>query len=103
MSRRVRTPSQWLKAVRRAPVTNSVKFFCSYLYEHMDGSRMVSRPRAAMAHDLGRDERTIDRYVTATRRAGLIDTVVRGQKGVTAVYQGTFPPPELKVLRGGSE
>jgi hypothetical protein len=57
----------------------------------MSPDRKVSRPRRLIAEGLGVSERVVDRMVSDAHSAGLLTTVHRGQKGVTAVYQGLFP------------
>lgn len=92
MSRK-RGPEQWRRVVyresKRAPL--GCRLFLVYLSDHMDMRRIVSRPRHLVANDLGVSERAVTKYVAEAHSAGFLSTVVRGQKGITAVYQGMFP------------
>lgn len=76
-----------------APVTAKVKVYLLYLADHMRADRTVSIPRRHVAVALGASERRVDDWNTAARQVGLLDVVVRGQKGVTAVYVALFPEP----------
>jgi len=116
VSRR-RTVEDWRRVVLRSQsISNPVRVLLLYLADRMFADRKVSVPRTTIAQDLGVSERRVTARVSAARNAGFLDTVVRGQKHVTAVYQGLFPvdlrgtstsplrgahggPPE-KALRG---
>lgn len=97
-----RSVEDWRREVYRARVvvtsagvkvrvTSTVRLGLIYLSDHMKGDRTVSRPRHLMAADLGVSERSVDNIISAAHVAELLDTVVKGHKGVTAVYQGVFP------------
>lgn len=89
-----RTVKDWQRVVFRCQSVRSVtKVGLIYLSHHMRADRTVSRPRRLIADALGISERTVDRIVVDAHEAGLLSTVVRGRKGVTAVYQGIFPDP----------
>lgn len=75
---------------RGPAVGNGVRVLLLYLADHMNSHRYVSVPRQRIAHDLGVSESEVRTRLTAAHKAGLIDTVQRGQKGRTAVYQGLF-------------
>lgn len=62
-----------------------------YLADFMTTDRKVSRPRHIIARDLGVSERVVDKYVNQAHEAGLLATISAGHRGMTAVYQGTFP------------
>lgn len=62
-----------------------------YLADFMGTDRKVSRGRHLIARDLGVSEASVKRRVTEAHELGFLSTVQRGQKGITAVYQGTFP------------
>lgn len=95
MSRRGgRTVEEWRTAILKAEgLKSGPRLYLAYLGEHMDSRRRVARPRDLIARDLGVSSRTIDNWNTAAVRAGVLDVIERGQKGVTAVYQGLFPDP----------
>ena len=88
-----RGPEQWRRVVFResglAPL--GCRLFLVYIADHMDSRRVTSRPRHLIAADLGVSERAVCRYVEQAHEAGFLTTLVRGHKGITAVYQGTFP------------
>lgn len=87
-----RTPAEWRKAILKAEgLKAGPRLYLTYLSEHMNQDRKVSRPRHLIARDLGASSRTVDYWNTAAVKAGLLSVVVRGQKGVTAVYQGLVP------------
>lgn len=77
--------------VFRHPVPAKVKVYLLFLADHMKADRKVSVPRRTVAGALGCSERRVNDWNTTAVRAGLLDVVVRGQKHVTAVYQGLFP------------
>lgn len=95
MSRRGgRTVEEWRTAILKVDgLKPGPRLYLAYLGEHMDHLRIVARPRALIARDLGVTSRTIDNWNTAAVRAGVLGVIERGQKGVTAVYQGLFPDP----------
>lgn len=91
MSRR-RTVDDWRRAVYRSTtLSDRVKVLLLYLADHMRDNRQVSVPRAQVAKGLGRSERRVTERITEAHEAGWLSTVTRGQKGITAVYQGLFP------------
>jgi hypothetical protein len=90
VSRR-RTPEDWRRAVFRSTVSDKTKVVLLYLADFMRQDMRVSVPRVKVATDLKKSERRITDRITEAHEAGLLDTVVRGRKYVTAVYQCTFP------------
>ena len=87
-----RTIDDWRREVFRSTVlSDRTKVLLLYLAEHMREDRKVSVPREQIAKALGKSERRITERVTEAHDCGWLDTVVRGQKGITAVYQGLFP------------
>ena len=87
-----RTPEQWRRSILKAEgIKPGPRLYLTYLAEHMNHKRIVSRPRHLIAKDLGTSPRTVDYWNSAAVKAGLLSVIVRGQKGVTAVYQGLFP------------
>lgn len=92
MSRPDRSVAEWRAAVfKAAGLSWRTKTYLSYLAVHMKNNRQVSRKRTLVATDLGVTERTVDRMNTDAIGAGYLRVVRPGQKGVTAVYRGTFP------------
>ncbi|HXH79115.1 helix-turn-helix domain-containing protein [Nocardioides sp.] len=91
MTRR-RTPDDWRREVYRSTtLSDRTKVLLLFLADHMREDRKVSVPRDRIAKALGRSERRITERITEAHDAGWLSTVVRGQKGLTAVYQGLFP------------
>jgi hypothetical protein len=97
-----RTVPEWRATVYLCPtVSNGVKVLLLYLADRMDERRNVSVPRVTIARAHAVPEIEIKRRMTEAHKAGLLDTISRGQKGRTAVYQGLFrggstPPPERR-------
>lgn len=94
MTRRKRTADDWRKVVygtRKSVISWSCKVYLLYLSDWMGAERKVSRPRHLVAADLSVSERAVTRMTAEAHDAGFLSTVVRGRKGVTAVYQGVFP------------
>lgn len=86
-----RSVDDWRRAVFRSEqLSDRAKVLLLYLADHMTADRHVSIPRDRLGRALGRSERRITERVTEAHDAGWLSTVVRGQKGVTAVYQGLF-------------
>ena len=71
-------------------VGNGVRVLLLLLADHMDQRRHVSVPRPRLAGMLGISEMEVKKRVAAAKKAGLLDNVVKGHNGVTAVYQGLF-------------
>lgn len=87
-----RTIDEWRREVFRSTVlSDRTKVLLLFLAENMREDRKVSLPRDQIARALGKSERRITERITEAHDAGWLSTVVRGQKGVTAVYQGLFP------------
>ena len=87
-----RTPTDWRREVYRSTtLSDRTKVLLLFLSDHMREDRKVSVPRAKIASSLGRSERRITERITEAQDHGWLSTVVRGQKGLTAVYQGLFP------------
>ncbi|RYC14564.1 hypothetical protein [Nocardioides zhouii] len=86
------TLSDWRRAVYRSTtLTDRTKVLLLFLADHMGQDRRVSIPRHKIAAGLGRSERRITERITEAHDSGWLWTQVRGQKGITAVYQGLFP------------
>lgn len=91
---RPRTLDDWRKAVFRGSKLASAgcRVYLLYLAEYMNRTtKIVSRGRHLVAADLNVSERVVNKYNSEAIDAGFLSVVVRGRKGVTAVYQGTFP------------
>lgn len=87
-----RTPEQWRRAVLKSDgLKPGPRLYLAYLADHMNYKRIVSRPQRLIAMDLGVTTRTIDNWNSSAVKSGVLSVIVRGQKGVTAVYQGLFP------------
>lgn len=74
-----------------AGMTGETRVLLMVMAERMDRHRNVSIPRAEMAKMLAVDPRRITERVQIAHELGLLDTVVHGRPGITAVYQGLFP------------
>ena len=86
-----KTPSDWRRMVFRAPVTDATRVLLLLLADEMRADLTVCVPRSELARSLDRSERRIQERIKEAKEAGLLATIVRGQKHVTAVYGGTFP------------
>jgi hypothetical protein len=80
-------------------LTNGCRVLLLRLSDDMNGNGIVSVSRSTLAHHLGVAPARITDWVNLAMRFGFLSSVRRGQPGVTAVYQGTVPPPGL-VLPG---
>ncbi len=109
MSRVRRTAEDWRRVVFRArwvvtpdgqehKVRAETSLTLLYLADFMTIDRQVSRGRHLIARDLGMSEASVKRRVAEAHTLGFLSTVRRGQKGITAEYQGLFP----KVTAGRS-
>jgi hypothetical protein len=100
---------QWRRLVYGSnAITDKVKVYLLYLADYMALDRKVTLSRDRVAEALGVSTRRIDDRNTAAIRAGFLTRVVRGQKGVTAVYQATRPDPfsatkSSALMRDGSQ
>jgi hypothetical protein len=61
------------------------------LADHMRADRKVSVPCCDLAATLGKSERRVGHRIGEAIDRGFLVRVRRGQKGITAEYQGTFP------------
>ena len=90
-----RSVDDWRRAVYRSrTISDAVRVLLLFMADRMTADRKVSVPRSQVANSLGVSERLVTERVGAAHRAGFLDTVVRGQKGRTAVYVGLFPDPQ---------
>jgi hypothetical protein len=86
-------PDAWKKLVYRYQgpgIGNGVRVLLLRLADGMDERCHVSVPRPKLAADLGITEMDVKKRLAAAKRAQLIDNVVKGHNGMTAVYQGLF-------------
>ena len=74
-----------------AGMTGETRVLLIVLADRMDQRRNASVPRAELAKMFDVDPRRITERVQIAHELGLLDTVVRGRPGITAVYQGLFP------------
>lgn len=85
--------TRWLPAVARAkglhPLTRM--FMTSVVGPHMKADGKISYPRERLAEESGMSPRAVSRHFQRAREAGWIVVVSRGQKGLTAEYQASFP------------
>jgi hypothetical protein len=100
---RPRAPIDMYDLERDEPVTFTVTNGCRLLLlrlsDDMNANAITQVSRTALAQHLGVAPARVTEWVRVAHRFGLLDTVRRGQPGITAVYQGLVPPPGL-VLPG---
>jgi hypothetical protein len=90
--RRQRTADDWKATVYGTRMKLSTKVYLIWLADHMTPTdRKVKEPRDKVARALGISTRAVDNANTDARTTGFLSVVVAGRKGVTAIYQGTFP------------
>ena len=90
--------TRWRKAVY-APtdgMTHGCRVLLLRLSDDMNHKGIVSIPRSRLAEEFGCDPALVTRWVTIAKRLGFLDTVRRGRPHVTAVYQATIPPSEVR-------
>jgi hypothetical protein len=75
---------------RHRGIKDSTRVLLLWLADRMDANRKVRVPREEVAEALGLSSRRVAERVRDAREAGLLTVVTRGQKGRTAVYQGTY-------------
>lgn len=87
--------ARWVAEVyRTALVTDSTKLLLVLLAEDMREDGYVSVPREVLAKRLGRNERKVSARLESAVTARLLDRVVRGNRGRTAVYRALLPGVE---------
>lgn len=93
---RIPGPAQWRAAVKaNRDITGEVRALLIELSYQMNQQRKVSIPQTRMAEEYGVSLRTIRTRIEDAHRADLLSTVVRGRPGMTAVYQGIMPSPNV--------
>lgn len=91
MSRK-RTVADWRAAVyKHRGISNGTRVLLLILADHMRLDGSVSRSRTQLADDLGVSARRITERVSEAHGAALLDTIVAGKPGTTAVYKMLFP------------
>lgn len=85
--------TRWRKEILkpRKDMTDSTRVLLFKLGEHMTARGIVSIPRSKLAEDLGIAPARVSERIAVAKMVGFLDTVRRGQPGVTAVYQAIFP------------
>lgn len=68
----------------------------------MRSDRTVSVSRSSLATTLDVSSTVITKRIKKAHEAGLLDTIVVGRPGITAVYQGLFPGNHVVIKAGGS-
>jgi hypothetical protein len=87
-----RSLGEWRRMVYRSPLlSDPQRVVLLLLADHMRADRKVSVPCCDLAAVLGKSERRIGHRIGEAIERGFLVRVKRGQKGVTAEYQGTFP------------
>lgn len=93
---------RWRSEVVRSPhITDSTRVLLMLLAEDMREDGYVSVPRQRLAQQLDRTERKVSQRLADAVEARLLDRVVRGQKGRTAVYRALLRVPGTSTLRDG--
>ena len=92
--------SRWLPKVYLAPVSDGTKLLLVLLAEDMREDGYVSVPRDELARRLGRHPGKVSARLKEAVEARLLDRVVPGHKGTTAVYRALLPNAQ-SVPHGG--
>ncbi len=90
--------TRWRKAVYapRDGMTHGCRVLLLRLADDMNHNGIVSIPRSRLAEEFGCDPSRVTEWVSLAKRLGFLDTVRRGRPHVTAVYQATIPPSEVR-------
>ncbi len=88
-----RSRQDWLDYIERADVSERVREVLRHYAQARRNGRLLSRPQAEVAAELGISTRMVRKHLTTAMQAGLIVEVIRAQRGLTAVYEGTFGTP----------
>lgn len=91
---------QWVAAILRhgaAGMTGEVRALLLYVAFHprTKATAVWSIPRSELAATFDVHPRRITERIQRAHHLGLLDTVVKGRPGTTAVYQGTIPAPNM--------
>jgi hypothetical protein len=96
MSARDRRPR--FRAAVYAPregMTNGCRVLLLRLADDMNVNGVVSIPRSKLATEFGVAPARITENITLAKSLGFLGIVRRGRPGVTAVYQGQIPAPDM--------
>lgn len=92
---------RWRVEVIRSPhITDSTRVLLLVLADDMREDGYVSVPRDQLAERLDRTERKVSQRLADAVEARLLDRVVRGQKGRTAVYRAVLRVTGTSTLNG---
>lgn len=80
----------------RSQMTNGCRVLLLRLADDMNRNGVVSIPRAKLAAEFGVAPARITENIALAKGLGFLGTVRRGRPGVTAVYQGQIPAPEVR-------
>lgn len=84
----------WLDFLEQSEVSERTReVLRQYAKGKPRGGRRLSRPQAVVAGELGISTRMVRKHLTTAMEAGLIVEVTRAQRGLTAVYEGSFGTP----------
>jgi hypothetical protein len=87
------------EVIRSTAITDGTKLLLVVMADDMREDGYVSVPREVLAKRLGRNERKVSARLEAAVTARLLDRVVRGNRGRTAVYRALLPDVQsLPVL-----
>lgn len=87
-----RTVADWRSVVfQHRGISNGTRVLLLILADHMKRDGVVSQSRQQIARALGVTPRRITERVSEAHEAGLLDTLVHGKPGTTAVYKMLFP------------
>ena len=92
---------RWRTEVIRSPhINDGTRVLLLVLADQMREDGYVTVPREKLAQQLDRHERKISARLAEAVEARLLDRVVRGQKGRTAVYRALLRVPGTSTLNG---
>jgi hypothetical protein len=89
------------EVITSTAITDATRVLLLVLMDDMDARGYVSVPRDALAKRLKRNERKVSARFEDAVSAQLLDRVVRGNRGRTAVYRAMLPTAE-SLPEGGS-
>lgn len=93
--------SRWRREVyRNTAITDATRVLLLLLADEMDERGYVCIPRDVLAKRLNRNERKVSARFEDAVNARLLDRVVRGNRGVTAVYRAMVPGVESLPVPG---
>lgn len=90
-----RKKSDWVDAIEStSDLPPWVKRVLLAYADKMNATRVTSVPRSKIAETLGIAERNVTKALTIAKRRGWLIVLSPGERGLTAVYQGTFGSPK---------